>query len=174
MPELMSERLIKWRDEPVTLRLERPTRLDRARALGYKAIQGVFMVRQRVMKGGRMRPTIRKARRPKNQRQKKIVSLNHQVIAEVRANKKFPNCEVLNSYWVAEDGKYKWYEVILVDKNHPEVKSREYLRWMAYPASNKRAFRGLTAAGRDSRGLLHKGKGTEKHRPSLRSHGRTH
>jgi large subunit ribosomal protein L15e len=174
MPDLMSERLIAWRQEPVTVRLEHPTRLDKARALGYKAIQGVFIVRQRVDRGGRMRPTIRKARRPKTSRQKKIVSLNYQTIAEARAGKKYPNCEVLNSYWVGDDGKYKWYEVIIVDPMHPEVQSRDYLKWMLNPANTNRVSRGLTSAARKGRGLIASGKGTEKHRPSLRSHHRTH
>lgn len=174
MPDLVSERLIAWRKEPVTVKLEYPTRLDKARAMGYKAIQGVFIVRQRVDRGGRQRPTIRKARRPKTSRQRKIVSLNYQTIAEVRANKKYPNCEVLNSYWVGEDGKCKWYEIILVDKNHPEVKSRDYLKWMSSPGNTGRAYRGMTSAGRKGRGLSRTGKGAEKHRPSLRSHHRTH
>ena len=58
-PELESlwkERLIQWRQEPVTLRIEHPTRLDRARSLGYKAKPGYVVVRQRVDRGGRMRP----------------------------------------------------------------------------------------------------------------------
>jgi large subunit ribosomal protein L15e len=174
MPDLMSQRLIAWRQEPVTVRLEYPTRLDKARALGYKAIQGVFIVRQRVDRGGRMRPTIRKARRPKTSRQKKILSLNYQSIAEVRAAKKYPNCEVLNSYWVGEDGKYKWYEVIIVDPQNPEVQSRDYLKWTKDSNNRNRVFRSLTSAERKGRGLRHSGKGTEKHRPSLRSHGGTH
>jgi large subunit ribosomal protein L15e len=169
MPTLWSERLIKWRDEPVTLRLERPTRLDKARELGYKAIQGVFIVRQRVNKGGRMRPTIRKARRPKTSRQKKILSMNYQSIAEQRANKKFPNCEVLNSYWVAEDGKNKWYEIIMVDRNHPEVLSRDYLKWVNNPANKGRVFKALTSSARKSRGLRNRGKGAEKARPSMQA-----
>ncbi|NTV23708.1 MAG: 50S ribosomal protein L15e [Nanoarchaeota archaeon] len=174
MPELMKERLIAWRREPVTVRLEHPTRLDKARALGFKAIQGVFVVRQRVLRGGRMRPTIRKARRPKTQRQKKILSLTHQSIAELRVAKKFLNCEVLNSYFVAEDGMHKWYEVIVVDKLHPEVQSRKEFAWLSNPASNKRAFRSLTSSQKKSKGLMHKGQGAEKIRPSLRAHKRLH
>ena len=161
MPELMNERLIQFRREPVTLRLDRPTRIDKARELGYKAIQGVFVVRQRVSRGGRMRPKIRKARRPKTRRHMKIVSKNYRRIAEERANREYKNCEVLNSYWVAEDGKHRWYEVILVDKNHPEVKSRKYLSWISNPAQRGRVYKGVTSAGRKSRGLLNKGKGAE-------------
>ncbi len=169
MPELWKERLTKWRDEPVTLRIDHPTRIDRARQLGYKAIQGIFIVRQRVLKGGRMRPTIRKARRPKTQRQKKILEMNHQTIAERRANNEYPNCEVLNSYWVGEDGKNKWYEIIMVDINHPEVLSRKHLKWVSNPANKGRVFRGLTSSAKKSRGLRHKGKGAEKVRPSRNS-----
>ena len=33
--------------------------------------------------------------------------------------RKYPNMEVLNSYWVGQDGKQKYYEVILVDGHHP-------------------------------------------------------
>ena len=75
-PELWKKRLIQWRREPVTIRIDKPTRLDKARELGYKAIKGFVIVRQRVNKGGRMRPKIRKARRPKAMRRKKIVAKN--------------------------------------------------------------------------------------------------
>jgi large subunit ribosomal protein L15e len=37
MKETMRQRLIEWRREPTVVRVEKPTRLDRARALGYKA-----------------------------------------------------------------------------------------------------------------------------------------
>lgn len=172
MPELWKERLVRWRKEPVTVRIEKPTRLDRARSLGYKAIQGFVIVRQRVNRGGRKRPHINKARRSKNKRQKKIVAKNYQRIAEERANKKFQNLEVLNSYWVAEDGNNFWYEIILVDKNHPVIKSRKDTKWTSKPAHRNRVERGLTSAGRKSRGLRNKGKGAEKARPSLRANTR--
>ncbi|MFH2021569.1 MAG: 50S ribosomal protein L15e [archaeon] len=172
MPELWKARLIAWRKEPVTVRIERPTRLDRARSLGYKALQGFLIVRQKVTRGGRMRPKIRKARRPKTRRHKKIVAVNFQKIAEARANKKYANCEVLNSYWVAEDGNTVWYEIILVDKNHPVIKSRPYISWISEPQHTNRVERDLTSAGRKTRGLRNKGKGAEKVRPSLNAHGR--
>ena len=31
------------------------------------------------------------------------------------------NLRVLNSYWINQDGVYKYYEVILVDPNHKAV-----------------------------------------------------
>lgn len=170
--ELWRERLIQWRKEPTTVRLKKPTRLDRARALGYKAKQGYIIVRQRVPKGGRQREKIRAGRRPKHFRRKKILALNYQVVAEQRAARKYPNCEVLNSYWVGEDGKHVWYEVILVDKNHPSILSDKRISWIAEPQHKGRVFRGLTSAGKKSRGLRRKGIGAEKVRPSLRAHRR--
>jgi large subunit ribosomal protein L15e len=168
---LYQQRLIQWRTEETTVRLERPTRLDRARALGYKPKQGVFVVRQRVDRGGRMRPQIRHPRKTKNQRRTKIVGMSYQVVAERRAGNKYLNCEVINSYWVGQDGKHFWYEVILADRNSPSVLADKNLKWVGNPANRLRALRGLTAAGKRSRGMTAKGKGSEKTRPSIRSHG---
>ena len=170
--KLWQERLIKWRKEPTTIRIERPTRLDRARSLGYKAKPGFIIVRQRVPRGGRQRPKIRHPRRPKAMGRRKDLTLNYQVVAEQRAVKKYPNCEVLNSYYVGEDGLYYWYEVILVDKSHPQILADERINWISNLQHKGRVFRGLTSAGRKSRGLMHKGKGAEKIRPSLRAHHR--
>jgi large subunit ribosomal protein L15e len=47
--------MIKWRSEPTILVIEKPTRLDRARTLGYKAKKGIVVVRVRVPRGGRKR-----------------------------------------------------------------------------------------------------------------------
>ncbi len=168
--ELWQERLILWRREPVTIRIERPTRIDRARSLGYKAKQGVLVVRQRVIRGGRMRPKITGGRRPKHNRQRKIVEKNYQQIAEERASKQYPNCEVLNSYYVAHDGLYYWYEIILIDRAHPAVLADKELCWVADPQHKGRVFRGLTSAGKRSRSLHQKGLGVVKARPSLRAH----
>ncbi len=172
MPELWRERLIKWRREPSTIRLEKPTRIDRARSLGYKAKQGFIVVRQRVMRGGHRRPQIKKGRRSKHSRRALILGKSYQQIAEERASKHYPNCEVLNSYWVAKDGKYYWYEVILVDKAHPAILSDKDISWITEKQHTRRVYRGLTSAARKSRGLRRKGKGAEKIRPSLRAHSR--
>lgn len=170
--DLMRKRLVDWRREPTTLRIHRPTRLDRARSLGYKAKQGFIVVRQRVQRGGRKRPHIRAGRRSKHARHRKILSMGYQVVAERRAATKFPNMEVLNSYFVAKDGKNYWYEVIMLDKSHPAVLSDSRVSWIAERQHKGRAFRGLTSAARRSRGLMHKGRGAEKLRPSLRAHDR--
>ncbi len=161
---LVRQRLIQWRKDPATLRIKRPTRIDRARSLGYKAKQGIILVRQRVPKSNRMRPRPVGGRRSKHARRKKIVDKSYRQIAEERANKKFVNCEVLNSYWVASDGKHHWYEIILVDKYHPAILKDKNLMWVSNPKHSKRVFRGLTSAGRKSRGLRNKGKGAEKAR----------
>ncbi|MFQ5474292.1 MAG: 50S ribosomal protein L15e [Candidatus Nanoarchaeia archaeon] len=169
MPEVWRERLIKWRREPVTVRTERPTRSDRARSLGYRAKQGIFVVRQRLSRGGRQREKITGGRRSKHSRRMKIVGKSYQQVAEQRAQKKYVNCEVLNSYWVAQDGQSIWYEVIMVDKDHPQITKDKNLRWISRPAHRGRVARGLTSSGKKSRGLLHKGKGAEKIRPSQRA-----
>lgn len=163
---LYKEHLIEWRREPVTLRIERPTRLDRARSLGYKAKQGYVIVRQKVLRGGHRRPNITGGRRPKHNRQVMVLNKNYQQIAEERANKKFKNLEVLGSYYLAEDGKYYWYEIIMVDPESPSIKADKRISWIS-KSGRGRTFRGVTSAGRKSRGIRsHKGKGAEKLRPS--------
>jgi|SRR3989344_3424369 len=164
--QLIRERLILWRKQPNTLRIDRPTRLDRARSLGYKAKNGIIIVRQRVNRGGRMRPMITGGRRPKHSRRKKVIDINYQTIAEQRANKKYVNCEVLNSYFVGKDGMDYWYEIILVDRSHPEIVADKGLSWIGDAHQRGRVFRGLTSSARKSRGLRWKGKGAEKVRPS--------
>ena len=160
---LWKQRLIEWREEKAVERIERPTRIDRARNLGYKAKQGYVLARVRVKKGGRKRPRPRKGRKPKKAGIKKFSpGKSLRWIAEERAGRKFPNLEVLNSYYVAEDGIYKWYEVILVDPNHPVIKKDRKINWIC--KSRGRVFRGKTSAGQKSRGLRGRGKGYEKSR----------
>ena len=55
---------------------------------------------------------------------------NIQRIAEERTAKHYPNMEVLNSYWVGEDGKHKYYEIILVDPFHPVILSDRKINWI--------------------------------------------
>ena len=158
--EVQRKRLILWRKQPATVRIKKPTRVDKARSLGYKAKQGFILVRQRVRRGGRMRPKPSGGRRPKRYTRRKVVKKNYQWIAEERAVKKYSNCEVLNSYYVGEDGKYYWYEVILIDRDHPNIKKDPVLRRIA--KQRGRVHRGLTSAAKKTRGLRNKGKGAEK------------
>lgn len=167
------ERLIRWRKEENYKRIEHPTRLDKARALGYKAKQGVVLVRVRVRRGGLRKRRIAKGRRAKRKGILRItMKKNTQRMAEERVARRYPNMEVLNSYQVAQDGMRKWYEVILVDPYNPSVLSDRNLSWISNQAHSGRAYRGLTSAGKMGRGLRWKGKGAEKVRPSIRANDR--
>jgi large subunit ribosomal protein L15e len=154
--ELRLNRLVKWRREPAVVRLERPTRLDRARSLGYKAKHGIIVVRAKVRRGGRRKSRPKHGRKSKGMGIHKITpGKSLQRIAEERAARKYPNMEILNSYWVAEDGKRKWYEIILVEPAHPEIKSDKNLNWICNPSNKRRVFRGKTSAGKKGRSLVH-------------------
>lgn len=167
--DLRWQRLQEWRNDRSVIRIRRPTRLDRARALGYKAKQGIIIVRAKVRRGGRRKSRYIRGRRTKRMGMRKITPRKSiQWIAEERVSRKYPNMQVLNSYWVGEDGKHKWYEVILVDPNHPVIKKDPQLKWIC--GVRGRTERGLTSAGRKGRGLRTRGKGAEKTRPSIGSH----
>ena len=170
--ELYKKRLIDWRKEDVITPLERPTRLDRARSLGYKAKRGISITRVRVLRGGRKREARKHGRRSRTMRRKKIVGMSYQWIAEQKAQRKHKNLQVLNSYFVGKDGIHYWYEIILVDPQMPEIKADKNLQWITLRKHMNRVLRGKTSAGQKSRGLLHKGKGTEKIRPSRRANKR--
>jgi large subunit ribosomal protein L15e len=58
--------------------------------------------------------------------------------AEEKAARVFANLEVLNSYWVGQDGVKKFFEVIMVDRK-------------LLPDARGRAFRGLTSAAKKGR-----------------------
>ncbi len=168
---VQKERLLKYRREDSTTKIERPTRLDRARKLGYKAKQGYILARTRIRRGGMRKHAITSGRRAKRAGISKItMRKNLQMIAEERTSKKYPNLEILNSYWVAEDGRHKWYEMIMVDPNHPVIMADPKINWICNRAQKGRVHRGLTSAGKKSRGLMNKGKGAEKIRPSRRKH----
>lgn len=168
--EIQQGRLIKWRKENAVKKIERPTRLDRARNIGYRAKKGFVIARVKIKRGGRMRPIIKSGRRTAHRRRQKVVSKSYQWVAEERANKNFKNLEVLGSYLVGKDGKYYWYEIILVDPTHPVIKADPKINWIC--TDRGRVYRGLTSAGKKSRGLRNKGKGAEKIRPSLNARKR--
>lgn len=168
--ELNYERRIQWRREENFLRVERPTRLDRARALGFKAKQGYVIVRARVRKGNFQKRAITAGRRAKRRGINQMtVGKSLQRMAEERTAKRYPNLEVLNSYWVGADGQQEWYEVILVDPAHPVIKADPKINWICNNVHKNRVYRGLTSAGAAGRGLRKKGNGSEKSRPSIRS-----
>ncbi len=162
--ELLRERLPQWRAEDVITRIERPTRPDRAHALGYKAKPGFVMVRVRVRRGGRRKERPSAHRKPKTMGVRKITMRKSlKWIAEERVSRVYPNMEVVNSYWVAQDGKCKYFEVILTDPHHPSIRNDPELQWLQH--QKRRALRGKTSAARKSRGLQARGKGSERLRP---------
>ncbi len=149
---LSRDRRVAFAREKAIVRIEKPTRPDRARALGYRAKQGFVIVRARIRKGTRKREKPSGGRKPLRAGLTKIKNKKSlQRIVEERVQRKFPNLEVLNSYYVAESGKYKWYEVILVDPHHPVIKSDPKINWIC--RQKGRVFRGLTSAGKKGRGL---------------------
>lgn len=151
--QLWQERIQLWRKEPSTLRIPHPTRLARARSLGYKAKQGIVILRQRVHRGGHTRPQIKGGRRSKRFGTRLNLRKNYQLIAEERAQKKFPNLVVLNSYEATRDGKHLWYEIILVDAHHPVIQADPRLTWLVSRKRQSRVFHGQTSAGRKARGM---------------------
>ncbi len=166
-------RYITWRREGTFTRVERPLRIDRARTLGYKAKPGYVVVRTKVRRGGRRMSRPNRGRtKGKNLAVDKTSGKNLRWIAETRTAKRYPNLEVLGSYWVGQDGKSKWFEIILVDPVHPAILSDKRINWINRKVHKGRTFRGLTAAGKKARGLYNRGHGAEKARPSRRAHGR--
>lgn len=170
---LRHERLLTWRRQTSVTRLERPTRLDRARAIGWKSKEGFILARVRVRRGGQGKRAIIAGRRPKRKGILRMtLKKSLQRIAEERAAKHYPNLEVLNSYWVGEDGQQKFFEVLLIDPAHPQIVADPQVQWVVSSVHKGRAYRGLTRAGKDGRGLRWKGKGAERFRPSRARHRR--
>jgi large subunit ribosomal protein L15e len=173
LAELQWQRKQDWREEGAIERVERPTRLDKARELGYKAKQGVVVARVSVRKGTARKRRFKAGRRSKRQGVNRIGrTKNIQRIGEERVSKRYPNLRVLNSYWVGEDGSRKWFEVILLDPNHPAIQNDDDLNWICDDTHDDRALRGRTAAGKANRGLQNRGKGAEKVRPSKQANGK--
>lgn len=170
MEQVWKDRLVEWRKEPAMVKTDRPTRIDKARSLGYKAKNGFTVVRGRINRGGRKREDPKAGRRPKRAGQNKYsTGKSHQQIVEERVAKKHANMEVLNSYPVAEDALHKWFEVILVDPDHPEIQADDDINWITENQHTGRAHRGKTGAGKKGRGMRKKGTGSEKTRPSKRA-----
>jgi large subunit ribosomal protein L15e len=172
--QIQKDRLIGYRKETKTIvKIDKPSNIPRARTLGYKAKRGIIVVRVRVRKGSGNQTRPNKGRKHKRMGVKKLTrAINTRAMSEQKASKRYPNLEVLNSYWIAEDGKSKYYEIILISPTAPEIKSDKQLKWVAEKGHKGRAERGKTSAGKKHRGLRYKGKGVEKVRPSLRAHNR--
>lgn len=164
----LRERMVAWRKSNVFTKVDKPLRIDRARALGYKAKKGFVVIRVRLKRGGHKRPRPNKGRRSKRLHTRKNLGMSYKWIAEQRVEKKYKNLVVLNSYLIGKDGIHYFYEVIAVDPSKSEIKNDKKLSWITKPVNKKRAMRGLTSAAKKSRGLRNKHP-TSKSRPSVRA-----
>ena len=165
---ILRERMIEWRKSGVFTKVEKPLRLDRARALGYKDKKGFIVIRVRIKRGGHKRARPNKGRKGKRLHTRKNLKMSYKWIAEQRVEKKFKNLVVLNSYQIGKDGVNYFYEVILLDPEKQEVKTDKTVDWVSKSSNKKRALRGLTSAGKKSRGLRNKSP-TSKVRPSVKA-----
>jgi large subunit ribosomal protein L15e len=120
-PELRAK-AVEWRKQNALVRVDKPSRIQRARRLGYKAKQGIVVVRMRVGKGNMRKKRPVAGRRPKHLGVLRIKpALSMQRVAERRVLERFPNMNLLGSYYLHQDGLYLWYEIILADIAHPRI-----------------------------------------------------
>ncbi len=133
-PEIRS-RAVQWRKQNAIIRIDKPSRIQRARRLGYKAKQGIIVIRMRVGTGGMRKQRPRGGRRPKHlgvTRIKADVSMKE--VAENRVLERHPNMKLLGSYFLYKDGMHYWFEVILADPSHPRVSKDKELRKRVLPS----------------------------------------
>ena len=126
--ELRAKAVI-WRKQNAVTRVDKPSRITRARRLGYKAKQGITVVRMRVGTGGMRRQRPRGGRRPKHlgvTRIKAAVSMKQ--VAERRVLERYPNMKLLGSYFLYKDGMHYWFGIILADPSHPSIIKDKELR----------------------------------------------
>ena len=127
-PELR-DRVVSWRKQNAVTRIEKPSRILRARRLGYKAKQGIIVVRMRVGTGGMRKKRPTGGRRPKHLGVTRIkAAVNMKQVAERRVLERYPNMSLLGSYFIYKDGMHYWYEVILADRSHPRIIKDKELR----------------------------------------------
>merc|ERR1711904_737944 len=162
----------EYRQLPTIHRVTRPSRPDKARRLGYKAKQGVVIYRCAVRRGSRKTNAPKGIiyGKPKRQGINQMKSRkNLRSVAEERVGRKMGALRVLNSYWVGQDGTYKYYEVICVDPAHNAIRNDARINWLCRPVHKHREIRGLTGAGKKSRGLQQRGNRDNKKRPSAKA-----
>ena len=147
---IMQARTIEYRKEPRSvIKLERPTNIPAARKVGYRAKQGIFVIRVGIRKGSGTYHRPKNKRRPKRQGQAKLTRrISTQGMAEQRSSKTYENAEVLGSYKIAEDGQKHYFEVILADRDAKTIRTDKKLKWLVYGKQKGRAERGKTSATR--------------------------
>jgi large subunit ribosomal protein L15e len=124
--------------------------------LGYRAKQGYVIYRIRVRRGNRKKQVPKGCTygKPKHHGVNQIKPIRSlQAVAEERVGRRIGSLRVLNSYWVAQDSTYKYFEVILLDPFHKAIRRDPRAQWICKPVHKHREMRGKTSAGRKSRGL---------------------
>ncbi|CAB4059417.1 RP-L15e [Lepeophtheirus salmonis] len=117
----------------------RSTRPDKARRLGHKNKQGFVIYRIAMRRGGRKRPV------PKGKPK------TSGAVKQQKPERNFTiHCR--GTYSTS-----KYFEVILIDPHHKAIRRDPKINWMCRAVQKHRELRGLTAAGKKSRGL---GKGS--------------
>lgn len=162
----LRERMTGWRASEVFTKVDKPLRLDKARALGYKDKKGFVVIRIRIPRGGHKKERPNKGRRSKRMTSRLTLKMNYKWVAEQRVERKYTNLVVLNSYPIGKDGVNYFFEVICVDPAKPEIANDRTMKWILEKQNQKRSMRGLTSAGKKSRGLRNKSP-TNKARPSV-------
>ena len=169
---VMRIRTWEFRQLATVHRASKPSRPDKAHRMGYKAKQGFVIYRVRVRRGSSKRPNSKGIvyGKPKTHGIRGLKATRSiRSTAEERAGRRCGNLRVLNSYWAAEDATYKFFEVIMVDPSHPAIRRDPRINWICSGTQKNREGRGLTAAGRKSRGLTVKGSFATRIRPSRRA-----
>ena len=132
---VLREKAILWRRQNAITRIDKPSRITRAKRLGYKAKQGIIVVRMRVGAGGMRKQRPRGGRRPKHlgvTRIKADVSMKQ--VAERRVLERYPNMRLLGSYFLYNDSIHYWVEIILADPSHPRIAKDKELRKRVLPS----------------------------------------
>ena len=128
-PIELRQRAVIWRNENAVTRVEKPSRIARARRLGYKAKQGIIVIRMRVGTGGMRKQRPRGGRRPKHLGVTKIkADVSMKQVAERRVLERYPNMKLLGSYFLYKDGMHYWFEVVLADPSHPRIAKDKEIR----------------------------------------------
>jgi len=133
-PMELRQRAVIWRNENAVTRVEKPSRIARARRLGYKAKQGIIVIRMRVGTGGMRKQRPRGGRRPKHLGVTKIkADVSMKQVSERRVLERYPNMKLLGSYFLYKDGMHYWFEIILADPSHPRIAKDKEIRKRVLP-----------------------------------------
>jgi large subunit ribosomal protein L15e len=133
-PMELRQRAVVWRNQNAVTRVEKPSRIARARRLGYKAKQGIIVVRMRVGTGGMRKQRPRGGRRPKHLGVTKIkADVSMKQVSERRVLERYPNMKLLGSYFLYKDGMHYWFEIILADPSHPRIAKDKEIRKRVLP-----------------------------------------